>query len=176
MPISDDKEYFIGAAFALLGTVCQAVGFVITRSIREVDFSVVTVWSGLLGSFPPILVSVALGTFELPSAAHTPVVLLIGVLSFLGQSLMTLALQVEEAGTVALVRKADDILVAYLIQVLYFRNIPNYLSVIGAVLITVTVFVTGGRKLLMNSNRFSCVKRLCCLPRAEQNELNEQSS
>ena len=165
-----DKEYFIGAAFALLGTVCQAIGFVITRSIKDVDFSVVTIWSGLFGSFPPILIAVALGTFSLPSTAHTPIVILIGVLSFMGQSLMTLALQVEDAGIVALVRKADDILVAYLIQVFYFHNIPNYLSIIGAVLITLTVFVTGGRKLLTNSTRFSILKQLCCLPVANQNE------
>ena len=95
-----------------------------TRAIRDVDVAVVTAWNGLVGTLPPLVTSLALGTFAFPSpTSNTLLALLIGFLSFIGQTLMTLALQWEDAGTVSLVRKADDILVAFLVQILFFDEV-----------------------------------------------------
>ena len=34
-----NRQYFIAASFAAVGTVCQAGGFVVTRAVKDVDFA-----------------------------------------------------------------------------------------------------------------------------------------
>lgn len=55
---------------------------------------VISAWNGFFGMFPPLILSFCFGSFHLPSGPSTPLVLLIGVLSYLGQTMMILALQV----------------------------------------------------------------------------------
>ena len=56
-----------------------------------------------------MITTLAMGTFSFLSTADTLVTLLIGILSFFGSSLMVLALQAEDVGTVQLIRKADPL-------------------------------------------------------------------
>ena len=44
----------------------------------------------------------------------------VGVLSFIGQIMLTTACKIENAGIVALVRKAFDIVFSFLVQILVF--------------------------------------------------------
>ena len=62
----------------------------------------------------------------------------IGFSSFLAQILLTVSLQVEEAGKVSLMRKAGDVLFAFLFQITIFnvsskvsREEDNYLLFAG---------------------------------------------
>lgn len=59
-----------------------------------------------------------------------------------GQVLVTKALKIEGAGKVSVTRSLDIIL-AYLIQVWYFGEQPNSMSIIGALLIIFSVFSMG---------------------------------
>ena len=165
-----NAQYYIAAAAAIGGMMCQAFSYVATRAIKQVDFAVVTAWSGLFGSFIPILFSVMIGTFSFPLTKNTFYVFLIGFFSFLGQSMMTLALQVEEAGTVSLLRKTDDILLAFALQILYFKEIPNALAVLGAVVITTSVLIYGGRKIVDRKVRLGWVRKIFCLAPMEEEE------
>ena len=165
-----DKQYFIAAAFAAFGTLCQAGGFVATRSVKDVDFSVISAWNGFFGMFPPLAMALATGGFQLPPGSSTLPVFLVGFLSYLGQTLMILALQVEEAGTVSLVRKADDILLAFIIQIFYFDQIPDTLATVGSVMITLAVLVSGARKIIAKKSRNCAVRRILCLPVFAENE------
>ena len=45
----------------------------------------------------------------------------IGLMSFLGQLMLTLSLQVEEAGKVSIIRKSGDILFAFAFQIIIFE-------------------------------------------------------
>ena len=47
--------------------------------------------------------------------------LAIGLMSFLGQLMLTLSLQVEEAGKVSIIRKSGDILFAFAFQIIIFE-------------------------------------------------------
>ena len=90
-----DSTYTYAAIFASVGTVFQALGVVATGAVRDVDVAVVTAWNGFLGMFPPLVATLAMGAFALPSAADALLALLIGILGFFGHSLMVLALQVQ---------------------------------------------------------------------------------
>ena len=160
-----DSTYTYAAIFASVGTVFQALGVVATGAVRDVDVAVVTAWNGFLGMFPPLVATLAVGALALPSAADALLALLIGILGFFGHSLMVLALQVEDAGTVQLVRKADDILLAFLIQILYFRQYPDLAAAMGAVIIVVSVVVSGVRKLIDKNSENECVRQMFCLKR-----------
>lgn len=59
--------------------------------------------------------------------------------------MLTLALQLENAGPVALARTAD-IVFAFIWQVLFFKEVPNIYSLVGAFLVTSSVVITGLRK------------------------------
>ena len=98
-----------------------------------------------------MITTLAMGTFSFLSTADTLVTLLIGILSFFGSSLMVLALQVEDVGTVQLIRKADDILLAFVIQILYFQQYPDLSGAIGAVIIVLSVVISCVRKVACNS-------------------------
>ena len=102
-------------------------------------------------------------------------VLLTGVMSFIGQSLMNLSLQVEEAGTVSLVRKADDILLAFVIQIAYFGDIPTLVPSAGAIMITAAVILAGARKIASEKSRSRGLRRVLCLPQLEPDEENGDS-
>ena len=45
----------------------------------------------------------------------------IGLMSFLGQLLLTVSLKVEEAGKVSIIRKSADILFAFAFQIIIFE-------------------------------------------------------
>lgn len=69
--------------------------------------------------------------------------------SFAGQVLLTLALQVENAGPVAIAR-TSDIVFAFIWQILFFKEVPNIYSILGAFLVTSSVVVTGLRKWIVS--------------------------
>ena len=136
--------------------------------IRDVDVAVVTAWNGFFGMFPPLIATLAMGTFSFPSTLNTLLALLIGILSFFGNSLMVLAVQAEDAGTVQLVRKADDILLAFAIQIGYFHNCPDLVGALGAAMIIVSVIVSGVRKLISRHSENECVRTMFCLTKRRE--------
>lgn len=69
---------------------------------------------------------------------------------FTGQILLTLALQLEHAGPVAIAR-TSDIVFAFIWQILFFKEIPNVYSIIGAILVISSVVVTALRKWILSS-------------------------
>lgn len=85
-------------------------------------------------------------------------VVALALFSFGGQILLTLALQMEQAGPVAIARSAD-IVFAFFWQVLFFNEIPNKYSVGGAILVTSSVLLTGLRKWAVSLPETSSVKK-----------------
>jgi drug/metabolite transporter (DMT)-like permease len=74
--------------------VLGAVSMVIVRTLKDVDVTVITAWNGFVTIFPSLVVSLAMGTFHVPDLGHCGLIVLIGVLTYLGQYIITLALQV----------------------------------------------------------------------------------
>jgi len=92
-----------------------------------------------------------LGRPCLPACGITRLMMIgIGLLSFVGQILLTLSLQLEEAGKVSIMRKAGDILFAFLFQIFIFQDYPGVWSIVGAILVSVAVFINGSNKVVDN--------------------------
>ena len=65
--------------------------------------------------------------------------LFVGLFGLLGQSLLAIALKFESAGVVSVTRSMD-IAVAYIIQIVWFDDIPLWTSILGAFVVILAVF------------------------------------
>lgn len=69
----------------------------------------------------------------------------LGIFGNLGQFFVTIALHNERAGTVV-VSRSVQIVIVYVIQIVFLDDIPSYLSLIGATLVLSTSIGIGVRK------------------------------
>ncbi|GIX73386.1 hypothetical protein CEXT_187821 [Caerostris extrusa] len=76
--------------------------------------------------------------------------MLLGLFSYTGQTMLIMALQCECAGPVSTMKAASDIVLAFFWQTFLFSNSPDMFSVIGALLVGVSVVFVGVSKWVMS--------------------------
>ncbi len=74
-------------------------------------------WTGVVGFFITAGISLARGTFFLTDFTHGLLAGAMGLLGFAHQSLIVLALTLENAAAIAVMVKANEILIDYVVQV-----------------------------------------------------------
>ncbi|KAG8235407.1 hypothetical protein J437_LFUL018626 [Ladona fulva] len=135
-----------GAAAAFAATLFGANAYVLLRALKGLHFSVIMSNFGAFALVQTIGTTWLLGELCIPRCGWDRLlVVALAAFSFGGQILLTVALQIEQAGPVAIARSAD-IVFAFIWQVAFFREVPNRYSVSGAVLVTSSVVLTGLRK------------------------------
>ena len=146
-----DTDYYIGLMLAL-GTATPLANVSIARCER-VSSMVLVFWASLGG------VVIALGCTGFDSEAKImfnisdideyawPLLTVLGLMSILGHFSLTRALRLVPPNTVAVLR-AMEIVLAYVIQALVMREIPNSLSVTGSGLVMISVVAFALEKIL----------------------------
>ncbi|XP_071447759.1 solute carrier family 35 member G1-like [Hetaerina americana] len=143
-PTNDHTAW--GAAAAFAATLFGANAYVLLRALKGLHFSVIMANFGTFALVQTIGTSWLLGELCIPRCGWDRLlVVALAAFSFGGQILLTVALQIEQAGPVAIARSAD-IVFAFIWQVAFFREVPNRYSISGAVLVTSSVVLTGLRK------------------------------
>ncbi|XP_023024453.2 solute carrier family 35 member G1 [Leptinotarsa decemlineata] len=138
-----------GAVAAFSATLFGANAYVLLRALKGIHFSVIMTNFGAFALIQCVLVTSIIGALCLPSCGMDRyLIIALALFSFLGQILLTLALQMEQAGPVAIAR-SSDIVFAFIWQVLFFNEIPNKFSIGGAILVMSSVLLTGLRKWIM---------------------------
>lgn len=138
-----------GAVAAFSATLFGANAYVLLRALKGIHFSVIMTNFGCFALVQCVLVTVLIGALCLPSCGMDRYLIVgLALFSFLGQILLTLALQMEQAGPVAIAR-SSDIVFAFIWQVLFFNEIPNKFSIGGAILVMSSVLLTGLRKWIL---------------------------
>uniref|UniRef100_A0A0K2T8K4 EamA domain-containing protein n=2 Tax=Lepeophtheirus salmonis TaxID=72036 RepID=A0A0K2T8K4_LEPSM len=134
-------EYdMVGYGAALGGTILTASNFVCMRKLRDVHFSVLIFAFSVMSCVMSSCIVPLVGSFVLPETIEEWVyAVLVGVFGLLGQSLLALALKYETAGVVSVTRSMD-IAVAYVIQIVWFGDIPLWTSILGAFVVILAVF------------------------------------
>lgn len=95
----------------------------------------------------------------LPIGDHTPYLLFaLAVLSFYGQVLMTKAIQLEEAGVVAVVRGSSEAVFTFFLEVTVFSVCPDLYSIVGALLVLFSVVLLTVRKWVISLSTGEKVK------------------
>lgn len=139
-----------GALVAFIGTIFHANVYVLLRWLKGLHYAVIMMNFSIVAIVMSFLASYFLGSLcWLDCGKDRFMVLLLGVLSFAGQVLLTKSLQYEQAGPVAICRTAD-IVFAFIWQVIFFHQVPDWFSVGGAFLVTLSVVLTGMCKWLVS--------------------------
>ncbi|CAG7828486.1 unnamed protein product [Allacma fusca] len=134
----------LGYAAALCGTLFTAINIVVMRKCKDVHFSVVvfqfSVWSLIISA----AILFAIGELTVPSESiHDWILIfLVGIFGLSGQCLVAVALTHEGAGRVAVTRSLDIVL-AYVLQVIIFSEVPSWSSIVGAFMVMVCVIGMG---------------------------------
>lgn len=148
-----------GAVAAFSATLFGANVYVLLRALKGIHFSVIMTNFGSFALIQTTFISWIIGALCLPRCGTDRLlVVALALFSFAGQILLTLALQIEQAGPVAIAR-STDIVFAFFWQVLFFNEIPNRYSVGGAILVTSSVLLTGLRKWALSLPETSNIKK-----------------
>ncbi|XP_055641854.1 solute carrier family 35 member G1 [Toxorhynchites rutilus septentrionalis] len=135
-----------GPVAALSSTLFGANAYVLLRALKGLHFSVIMTNFGAFALVYTLIVCYYLGALCWPLCGSDRIlVIALALFSFGGQILLTLALQYEQAGPVAIARSAD-IVFAFIWQIMFFKETPNVYSVLGALLVVSSVALSGMRK------------------------------
>lgn len=141
------NSQIMGLACALGATLIASFAYVIVRKIKGLHHSVILFNLAWVGLTEMSIITASMKGFSLPLTGIAPWLLcLIGVVSFYGQLLLTKALQAEEAGLVSMTRTSSEAVFAFIFQIIFFREMPDSWSYLGAALVMSTVILTSTRK------------------------------
>lgn len=162
-PFTDLDRYYNysvwGSVAAIASTMFGANAYVTLRALKGMHFSVIMANFGAFSLIYTLGISWFIGVLCWPYCNHERwLVVALGVFSFLGQILLTVSLQLEEAGPVAIAR-TTDIVFAFIWQVVWFKEIPNGYSVAGAFFVTISVVLTGLKKWSLTLPRESTIRK-----------------
>lgn len=157
--VKPERADLWSAMAAFSATLFGANAYVLLRALKGLHFSVIMTNFGLFALIQTTLISWAIGALCMPHCGTDRLlVVALALFSFAGQILLTVALQIEQAGPVAIAR-STDIVFAFFWQVLFFNEIPNRYSVGGAILVTSSVLLTGLRKWALSLPETSNIKK-----------------
>lgn len=155
--------HFFGPVAAMLSTLFSAAVYILLRALKNIHFSVIMVCFASYSIIQTSTMAFTIGNLTWPKRGTERMLFIaLGLFSFAGQILLTIAAQLEEAGLIAIARSVD-IVFAFAWQIIFFNEIPSWLSLIGAILVTSSVVLIGLRKWLMNMPSTSSLKRKCSL-------------
>ncbi|XP_063707833.1 solute carrier family 35 member G1 [Culicoides brevitarsis] len=141
-------KYMFGPITAFCGTLFAANAYVLLRALKGLHYSVIMTNFGLFSICYTLIVSCYFGFCMPKCGTDRLLILLLAIFSFAGQILLTLALQVEQAGPVSIAR-SSDIVFAFIWQICFFHEMPTVHSLIGALLVSTAVILSGLRKYVM---------------------------
>ncbi|XP_031626493.1 solute carrier family 35 member G1 [Contarinia nasturtii] len=157
--IDDEHDNMWGAVAAIASTLFGANAYVTLRALKGIHYSVIMSNFGAFGILYTVIVCWFMNVLCMPYCnSDRWMVVALGAFSFLGQILLTISLQLEEAGPVAIARSAD-IVFAFFWQTLFFKEIPNGYSIVGAIIVTTSVILTGLKRWSQTLPRESMMRK-----------------
>ncbi|GBN69885.1 hypothetical protein AVEN_82645-1 [Araneus ventricosus] len=160
-PIAYSSEKIYGLLAAIFSLFCISAIQLITRKIRNVHQSIMTFNFGWVGLLEIALPTAVFGNFKWQLCGIQSIyILLLALFSFSGDTILVMALQCEYAGPVSTVLAAADISLAFVWQIIFFHDVPDSYGIIGATLVSVSIFLIGLGKWLISleGKIFSCGK------------------
>lgn len=148
-PAEYRAHHLYGVTAALGSLLFASSVFIFLRKVRGAHHAVIMFNFGWVAIIETSLLTALLDGFTLPRTHFEwYLIVLLAVFSFFGQLLMTRALQLDLAGPVAIVRATTDIALAFIWQVVIFRQPPDLWSVMGALLVSSCIALISLRKWL----------------------------
>lgn len=153
-----------GSLLALLGAISMSFVFIWMRKLKKTSVSVIVIWFAytcvLLGALMILILKVILNE-DIGFASTFKEYFWCtfnGVCGVAVQFLLTWALKLEEAGAVSLVR-TFDIVIAFLLQVAFLEQKIATTSILGALVISLSVGAFCIKK-LYDIGKFGCLHKI----------------
>ena len=160
-----EKLHLMGVGYVLLGTVFLSLYFVLTRRIGlKQHFLVNIFYPSLFGSmFVPIIMLSNGEHIIIPQCWKSLLYgLVVGLSGLIGLVLLALALKLEDAGPLVLIRNLD-IIYAFLLQCFFMGIPPSRWSIGGgAIIMLSTSFIIGRRWFVSKGDKDRGAQKLNC--------------
>ncbi|CAL1290942.1 unnamed protein product [Larinioides sclopetarius] len=141
------KERLCGLLAAICSVLCSSLAIPLTRKVKSVHQAVMTFFYGLVTMAETLFLTAIFGNFRWHHCGiEAAYIVLLGLFSFVGQTMMVLALQCEMAGPVSTVKAASDIGLAFLWQIVIFHEDPDSYCIVGSALVGFSIVFIGFNK------------------------------
>lgn len=143
----DRSGEITGLLYSMGATLVGASVYIFVRKVKEAHNSVILFNFALVAMIETGILTGLDDGFTIPTDGYTPWLLMIlCVLSFYAQLLLTKALQIEEASLVSVTRSSAEVVCAFAFQILIFHQLPDVYACIGALLVISSVLLISARK------------------------------
>ena len=138
--------HFIAVGAMMFGTLAQAVMVVATRHQKDIKLIIQLFWTSLMPFVLGAIFCYMVGGWKVPEAKVLPSLFFFTISSVLSEISMMLSLRFALAGYAMAMRKILDILLAFVMQMAWFGQVPGTVAVLGVILISNTMILEGLRK------------------------------
>jgi drug/metabolite transporter (DMT)-like permease len=143
-----NHAFLIGVTAALASIVFTNGIYITLRRLKSVHYSIVMFNFGWVALLESTIATMMADGFVWPTSTFSwSLLVLLGMCSFGGQTMLTLALQCDHAAPVSLARCTVDILLSFVCQYAVFGQAPNRWSIVGGLLITSCIVITSIKKI-----------------------------
>lgn len=143
----DKYKEMLGLAYSMGATLIGSSVYIFVRKVKECHNSVILFNFAIVAIAETSILTAIDDGFTLPHVGYAPwFLVLLAILSFYAQLLLTTALQLEEASLVSVTRASMEVVCAFIFQMVIFGQIPDMYAFIGAFLVTSSVLLTAARK------------------------------
>ncbi|CAG2104795.1 unnamed protein product, partial [Medioppia subpectinata] len=148
---TSNHNHLYGVLAAFGCTFFGSLVFIFIRQLKDVHYSIIMFNFGWISIILTLIMTAIVNGFSMPKTLFEwGLSLSLGLLSFSGQALMTLALQSEQAGPVAVVRESTDIILSFVFDITLFHIIPDIWSISGATVVFICILLTAFHKWLQS--------------------------
>lgn len=138
---SDDIIGLSAAVSSLLFNTCSMI---MLRMVTDIHRSVIMFHLGWLAIVETSAITAIFGEFRnVECGLDTWYIIILGLMSYVGQFLLTMAIRRTYAGPVTTGRAATEITCSFLLQTLWFNDIPDSYSILGAFLVAFSIVFIG---------------------------------
>ncbi|XP_075588556.1 solute carrier family 35 member G1 [Dermatophagoides farinae] len=156
---NDRLNHLYGVLAALSSLIFSSSVFIFIRKAKGAHHAVIMFNFGWVAIIETIILTTLLNGFSMP---RTPfewyLIVVLAVFSFCGQMLLTRSLQLEQAGPVSVVRATTDITLAFLWQLIIFKETPDLWSIFGALVVSSCIVLTAMRKWVLSLPEHSRIR------------------
>ncbi|XP_065336171.1 solute carrier family 35 member G1-like [Cloeon dipterum] len=137
-----------GYTAAILCAFFTAINIVLMRKCKEVHYSLLVFHFSVWCTVMALILNFVPGPWESggnlidATLVQWVFAVLVGILGLVGQVLLTRALSMEGAGKVSVTRTLDIVL-AFVVQVFWWEQVPGWMSILGAFLVCISVAAIG---------------------------------
>lgn len=130
----------LGLIFGLSSAIFSAASIIVLRKLKHIDQFIITFNLSWVSSIILLVITYSTNNLQLPqSPKDSWLLILITLASFFGQVMLTKSLKYQEASTISVTRAASDIIFAFLFQTMMFSHIPDAYTIVGAILVSMTI-------------------------------------